>query len=695
MSKENFNPNDVVSRALLLMKYNTKNTLTENIESVNGLLNEKDYDNTQIGFNKNNFDPIDGTPKNASPSIINQISNNNMANANSGGSGGTTTKPKKPKTPKTPKVKSSPIETEKIAQEVDPLALAQQQSQKQAQDINITQTQNNGGGGPQAPVTPGGKSAQAIKLIDSWKSFGGFMLSPVGVGIIGALGYWIYTVTRNAGNEQKLRDSSKACKVVINKGQRAALQKDGALKDSERNTAAKLFFQGVKNKGGFGGYFGQGWGTNMDSINKAIKLIKNGNIADLCIVMARYETLTDGTDFANDMAGDLDEGDLSEITSTIQDMIDPFAGGGVKIQPEDSYNIAYYKENYPCVFQTKDTFVEGPKLDPDGYTYIVIKGAPRKKSSSGQPYNRKYRLYADGDRIDLADPTNPKPTNATFTCDGTKPTAVLSEGKESLYETYLRKTRVNEVFDDRGIKVVNVATTQEDLEGWDEGKKVAEWPIWLQKYPCLKQKFPTGKALTDNMSYTYFINLNPKNNKNYRFYSDGEIWDAEGTKFIGKKWSCSLRGDTVLVESRKNIMEQIPFDIEGETDITPVVDPNVDPNKKPVVDPNKVTMKPCLDFPITQGCYGRVIGEIQSALGIHIDAKFGPDTFKALVKYGAPNGVLTKEIYDKIMAEFKAKQSGGNSGGNSGGSGSNTGGSANPDDLLAANDPNDPSLGTN
>ena len=35
MKENNFNPNDVVSRALLLMKYDTKNTLTENQTKVN------------------------------------------------------------------------------------------------------------------------------------------------------------------------------------------------------------------------------------------------------------------------------------------------------------------------------------------------------------------------------------------------------------------------------------------------------------------------------------------------------------------------------------------------------------------------------------------------------------------------------------------------------------------------------------
>lgn len=674
MSKENFNPNDIVSRALLLMKYDNRKTLTENVETLDEI-------NQQMGW----FEMVDGTVKQMPIK-------------------GNTFKRVRDAAGKAVSAKSDLKIAQQIANDAKAAADAAAKAAANATGGAASVVVNNNGiGGGAAAAAPPVTNAASMgaSVIQSWSKFGAFMLSPLGVGVLVGLSYWLYTVNRSAGNEEKLRNAVKACKIVESKGQRKKLQSEGALKDSARDKAALLYKEAIENSSieqkGFDWSFGQGFGTDEAKIVKANKLIQNGNMADLCIIMMKYEQMNDeGHDFAQDMAADLNEGELAGVISIMQNMLDPYSGGGVKVIPEDSLSKAYYKEKYGCVFQTKDTFVSGPKPDPDGFSYIVIKGSLRQKSN-GTTYNRLYRLYADGDRLQLADPNNPKPTNATFDCDGNTPIAVISDGgdvNESLYESYLRKTRINEVFDDRGVKAVNVDVAQEDLEGWEKGLKVATWPVWLKKYPCLKLKFPTGKPLLDNMSYSYFINLNPKNNKNYRFYSDGEIWDAEGAKFIGKRWSCSLRGDTVLVESRRNIMEQIPFDIEGETDLVPSGStttsgntPNVDPNTEQIT-------RPCLDFPITRGCYGRVIGDIQSALGMKlIDAKFGKDTYAALVKYGAKDGILTKEIYDKIMAEFKAKQgnSGGTTGGNAGGTtgGNNNLVAPNPDELKNV----DPSVG--
>ena len=235
-----------------------------------------------------------------------------------------------------------------------------------------------------------------------------------------------------------------------------------------------------------------------------------------------------------------------------------------------------------------------------------------------------------------------------------KPYGYLSQ---FIYELKRKKKLLGELHDfPEG--TMAIGRLDEDSEGWEDGKKVAAWPVWLKKYPCLRTKFPSSSALTDNMGYTYFINLNELNKKNYRFYSDGEIWDAEGAKFIGKKWSCSLRGDTVLVESRRNMMEQIDFPIAGETDIKPSASTST--STTTIIK----NLPECGSFPIKKGCKGYKIGEIQSALGIKIDRVFGPETEKALKDNGSTDGSLTQELYDKIMADFKAKQGGNNSGGN-------------------------------
>jgi hypothetical protein len=50
MSKENFNPNDVVSRALLLMKYDSNKTLTENQDTIKlPLIKESDAESAVAG----------------------------------------------------------------------------------------------------------------------------------------------------------------------------------------------------------------------------------------------------------------------------------------------------------------------------------------------------------------------------------------------------------------------------------------------------------------------------------------------------------------------------------------------------------------------------------------------------------------------------------------------------------------------
>lgn len=637
MKNENIDPNDVVSRALLLMKYDTKKTLTENIDDLD----------EDINMNQNVSDGFGWFFDDSSGKAVREKIDGNVKRKIIGKSGR--------------QIVGKSSSSAKVATQI--ANQLKQTATGGASNVTINNVLPGGAAdaaaGAVGNATSAASTLQGLASITGWKSFGSFIASPIGVGALAALSYWIYTVNRSAGNEEKLRNAVKACKISVGKGQRDALQKEGLLKDSQRNDAAKLYYQGITNQNlesGFSWSFGQGWGTDEKKIIQANKLIKNGNMADLCIVMLKYEQMTDGTDFASDMAGDLSEGELSDVIAIMQNMVDPYAGGGVKVIPEDSFNIAFYKEEYPCVFQTKDTFVSGPKKDPDGFTYIVIKGSQRK-SSSGKIYNRLYRLYADGSRLQLAHPTLPKETNAKLVCQGTVPTAEVQgaeggEVGESLYERYLRKNPLNEVFDDRLVKVTNIAVGEDELEGWEDGKKVAAWPSWLKKFPCLRTYFPSGTPVTDEMGYTYFVNVNPKNNKKYRFYSDGDIWNEEATKSIGKRWYCAERGGKVIVESRRNLMEQIPFDIEGETDVTTTTTTNANTT----VTPN-ANWKKCLDFPYTQGCYNYKIGEVQSCLGVKpIDAKFGPITLKALKDKGYGEEI-SKDVYDKVMAACPANPS--------------------------------------
>lgn len=58
----------------------------------------------------------------------------------------------------------------------------------------------------------------------------------------------------------------------------------------------------------------------------------------------------------------------------------------------------------------------------------------------------------------------------------------------------------------------------------------------------------------------------------------------------------------------------------------------------------------CNDFPLTKGCQGSMVSEIQGCLKISQDGKFGPQTENALKSKGYSTSV-TKEVYDKIMKD--------------------------------------------
>ena len=573
MKENNFNPNDVVSRALLLMKYDSNKTLTENQSAIKtNLINE---------------DGASAIP--------------------AGGAG---------------------LASAVVA----------------------------GGAATGAATANVGAAAGVLNGVTSFPGFFAALANPLGVSVLVVTGVFLWGMYRNADNEEKLRITYKACKAVKSKGYYDELNRNMALKPSEVKLAALLYYQSQQ---GAADVFDQGWGSDKGKARKANAIMKKGNLADICVMMLKYQ----GEDFADEMAEEFDEYFLAEIVDTFDNAVDEYAGGGNKIIPEDSYNINWYKENFGCIFRSKDVWVKehGVKIDNDGYTYVVIKGLKRT-DTSGRPYQKLYRLYGDEARITtVKDKTgNVKDTNATLRCaSANNPVAVIQGGEEqtpSLEESrinkYPTKRLINEIFDDRDIKVVSGDVLDDKTAGWEEGKKVAPWPHWLVKYPCLKVYHPNATPEVDNMGYTYFINLNPKNNKKYRFYSDGEIWLEDGSKFIGKNWSCPQRGGSVLVESfRKRLMEQIPFDIEGETDV-----PKVEPIKT-VVEPIKTVVEPafteCKDLPLKKGCKGSKVGEVQACLGgIKVDNKFGSETEKAISsKYNTTT--VDQSTYDKIIADCK------------------------------------------
>jgi hypothetical protein len=580
MNKEKFNPNDVVTRALLLMKYDSKNTLTENKEKIKkNIIQESDAENFAFSTGAIGAGSVAGAA---------------ASGAASAAAGGTAA------------------------------------------------------------------GAGALKAITSLAEFGPALMNPVGLSVVALTGAFLYMGFRNADNEGVLRKTMEACSTVEKYGKEDEIMQEAALDKEAHLQIADLFYQGVNHR-----TWGFMYGTDKEKIEKATAMMKNANVADLCGIIYEYQ----GKDFANDLADDLNEEDLAPVVTAFRRAVSSWSGGGIKLIPANSKSRKYYQEHFSCLYQSKGTVASGVKVDPEGYTYVVIKGK-RRRASNGTVYQRYYRFYAEGQRITTSSTSNqPKDTNATLACVGGRPVAQIAgsqtsdaEMNESVYDAFLIKNNLQEIFDDSGVKVIDSPDVDEDLEGWEDGKKVAKWNIWLKKFGCLKSKFPNATPMTDPQGYTYFINLNPKNNKKYRFYSDGEIWTEDGNKPLGKKWTCSLRGDGVNVESIKEsynrVMEQISFDIEGETDVVPTTTSTSSTSTK------TQNLPECGSFPIKQGCKGYKVGEIQSALGIKVDQIFGPQTAEALKKQGSTDGSLTQELYDKIMADFKAKQGGNNSGGN-------------------------------
>lgn len=566
MNNKKINPDEVVSRALLLMKYDSTNTLSENVQKVKKpILNEQ------------------GTPVGGTGARIGRVLTSTGANAASQGA---------------------------LRQLMTPGALAR---------------------------------------------IGPFMTSPmgVGIGVVAIVSTALYWAFKDSDGTKQVEQAVTACKTVAKYNKEDEMVKELSLSVNTLIKVKKMVKQGIENEGGAFDFLG-GLGTNEELIKQAMDILKKGNIADFCYLVWQYEKA--GESLATDLGEDLSDGEMADVTETLDLMVSPYAGGGLKIIPEDSYNIAWYKEKFPCVFRSPGTYstTHNVKITPEGYTYIVIFGKKRRKAD-GTIYQKQWRLYGDGARIMTTSGNNqPKETNATLTCGGpSTPVAVVagqsgadSEIEESIFESVLKRKVVNEVFDDSKIVVLSDAPTEESLFGWEDGKKVAPWNMWLKKYPCLKAKFPTGTPLVDEQGYTYFMNLNPRDKQKYRFYSDGEIYTGDGTKNTNKKWSCPQRGGDVIVESTRNISEQIGFDsgLAGSSSTGGGTSSGGGSST------SGGGYKQCDTFPMTKGCKSLKIMEIQECLKIKPDGKFGDETLNALKSKGYGE-TLTQEVYDKIKTD--------------------------------------------
>ena len=158
MSKENFNPNDVVSRALLLMKYDSSKTLTENVETLD------EGNNQQMGW----FEMADGTVQKM------------PVKAN-------TFKRVKDATGRAVSAKADLKIAQQIANDAkaaaDAAAKASATGGASSVTINNNGTGGTGGTGGAAPPPVTNAASMGASVIQSWSKFGAFMLSPLGIGV--------------------------------------------------------------------------------------------------------------------------------------------------------------------------------------------------------------------------------------------------------------------------------------------------------------------------------------------------------------------------------------------------------------------------------------------------------------------------------------------------------------------------------
>lgn len=406
------------------------------------------------------------------------------------------------------------------------------------------------GGGQISPTNVGG-AGRVSGVVGSLFSTGGwpavkaFIASPAaaGLGVVAVVGTALYFAYREATNKDVLAKTVEACNVGAQAlGGKQKLIKDSNLSEADHIDIASKIFQGIENTDSVFAFL-QGLGTDEEMIGKAFERLSKGNVSDVCGVIFEYP----GADIVEDLAEDLNEGDLTKYVITpLKVAMSAYAGSG-KIYPENSYSTKWYRDKFSCLFKLIDTVVtDSLGIDDNGYTFIKVKGLKR---NSGDRVI--YRLRGDDGVLFSEDGS--KKSNATLSCDGTK-VNVITESRIT------KNILVEQGIDDRNIRFIDTTLDIDDSK-WAEGKIEATWEQWLVKFPCLKKMFPNAVPKKDDQGFTYFENKQPSNKVIFRMYSDGEIWTDTGDN-TNKRWSCAPRGGKIIIESlsKKKLYEQLQID---------------------------------------------------------------------------------------------------------------------------------------
>jgi|LauGreDrversion4_2_1035121.scaffolds.fasta_scaffold76377_2 hypothetical protein len=151
-------------------------------------------------------------------------------------------------------------------------------------------------------------------------------------------------------------------------------------------------------------------GTDDSLWREQATLMKKGNYDDLCNVKKEFEDAGYG-DFATKLVDELDDEELAELMKAFSSMkyrTDKEAK--LQVDKTEQKNINWFKNTFPCIFQSNGNVDQSVNKDGNNYVYILIKG------TSGN----QYQVFADG-RVKKSDGTA---TGKKVNCQGSKVTFI-------------------------------------------------------------------------------------------------------------------------------------------------------------------------------------------------------------------------------------------------------------------------------
>jgi hypothetical protein len=177
-------------------------------------------------------------------------------------------------------------------------------------------------------------------------------------------------------------------------------------------------------------------GTDDSLWREQATVMKKGNYDDLCNVKKEFEDAGYG-DFAGKLVDELDDEELAELMKTFTSMkYRTDKEGKLSIEKTEQKNINWFKNTFPCIFQSNGNVDQSVNKDTNNYVYILIKGTSGKQ----------YQVFADG-RVKKDDGTS---TGKKVSCQGSKVTFIGES---------IQKKKLSEQIDDSSLTGGGSTTT--------------------------------------------------------------------------------------------------------------------------------------------------------------------------------------------------------------------------------------------